>query len=55
MLEFLTQNIGTIAIGLAVAGLLTLITIKVVKDRKKGGCGCGCENCAMKNACHQKK
>ncbi len=55
MAEFITQNIGTIIVGLLVIGLLTLVTLKLVKDKKKGGCGCGCENCSMKNACHSKK
>ncbi len=57
MLEFLTANIGTILIGLLVAGIIALIILSMVLDKKKGksSCGCGCANCAMKGSCHSGK
>ena len=57
MLEFLAANIGTILIGLLVAGIITLIILSMVLDKKKGksSCGCGCANCAMKGSCHSGK
>ncbi|MEA4893692.1 MAG: FeoB-associated Cys-rich membrane protein [Oscillospiraceae bacterium] len=48
MLDFISQNLGSIIIGLAVLGVITLIIVKMVKERKSGksvGCGCGCESC----------
>ena len=52
MLEFLAANIGTILIGLLVAGIIALIILSMVLDKKKGksSCGCGCANCAMKGS-----
>ncbi len=57
MLEFLAANIGTILIGLLVAGIIALIILSMVLDKKKGksSCGCGCANCAMKGSCHSGK
>lgn len=56
MAEFITQNIGTFLVALLLAGLLVLITTKLIRDRKKGkGCGCGCDGCRMKDTCHSRK
>lgn len=56
MLDFLTQNWGSIIVGAAVAGIIVLITIKMLKDKKKGktSCGCGCANCPSAGMCHKK-
>ena len=55
MLQWLAGNIGTILVGLLVAGIVVFDIVKIARDRKKGktSCGCGCANCAMKGACHQ--
>lgn len=46
---FIAQNIGTIIVGLILLAVVALIVRKLVRDKRsgKGGCGCGCENCAM--------
>jgi hypothetical protein len=48
MLTFLSLHLGTLVIGLLVAGFVAAIVIKLVRDKKKGkcpGCDCGCANC----------
>ena len=58
-MDFITQNIGTIAVLAVLALIVASIVIKMRKDKKqgKGSCGCGCGGCAMKDACpsHNKK
>jgi hypothetical protein len=42
--------IGTLIVGLIVAGIVAAIIVKIVRDKRKGGCAtcdCGCPNCAM--------
>lgn len=56
MLEFLTENGGTIAVALVLAVILILAFIKTRKDRKNGcGCGCGCAGCPSADICHSSK
>ncbi|MDR1664908.1 MAG: FeoB-associated Cys-rich membrane protein [Clostridiales bacterium] len=48
MLPFLAENLGTIVISLILAGIVTAIIVKLIKDKRKGkcaGCNCGCEGC----------
>ena len=49
-------NIPTVIICVALAAVVALIVAKLVRDKKKGrsSCGCGCEHCAMSDACHSK-
>ena len=49
-------NIPTVIICLALAAVVALIITKMVRDKKKGrsSCGCGCDRCAMSDACHGK-
>lgn len=58
-MEFITQNMGTIAVLLVLAVIVGLVIFKMRKDKKagKGSCGCGCGGCAMKDSCpsHNKK
>ena len=43
MFDFIAKNIGTVAIGLIVAGVIAAIIAKIVKDKRKGKCvGCDC-------------
>ena len=56
MIGFLTNNWGTILIGAVVAGIIALIVVKMISDKKRGktSCGCGCDSCGAKDACHKK-
>ncbi len=40
---------GNVVIAIAVFAVIGLAIFAVVKNRKKGGCGCGCANCHMKS------
>lgn len=42
---------STWIIGGLVIGLLVWITVRSIKNRKKGGCGCGCEGCPQEKNC----
>ena len=54
IIEFSTANIGTIAVFLILAALLTLVAVKIIKDKKNGAstCGCGCSTCPYSGKCH---
>ncbi|MBR4728455.1 MAG: FeoB-associated Cys-rich membrane protein [Clostridia bacterium] len=56
MLAWLTANLANLLIVALLIGIVTLIIIKLVKNRKRGttACGCGCANCAMRDSCHPK-
>ncbi len=53
MLAWLAQNIGTILVCLALALIVTLIIVGMVKDKKKGKSQCG-GNCASCKCCSHK-
>ena len=55
MLAWLTANLGTIIITLALIAIVAAVIVQMVKDKKQGkdSCGCGCENCAMHGKCHK--
>ena len=53
MLSALWNNLGTIVVGLAVAGMLAAIVAKIVRDKRKGRCaGCDCANCLHTSSCN---
>ena len=56
-MDFITQNIGTVAVLAVLAVIVVLIVVKMHNDKKegKGTCGCECSTCAMKDACHKEK
>ncbi len=56
MLVWLTANIGTILIVLALMLIVIGIIVKLRKDKKEGvsSCGGNCAHCAMHGTCHQK-
>jgi len=56
MAEWFSNNIGTIVVAVIVFGLFIGLVVKFYFDKKRGklSCGCGCEDCAMKNKCHNK-
>lgn len=55
MIHGIAENAGTIAVSLLLAGLVTLIIVRLRKDRKRGkfSCGCGCGGCPMAGTCHK--
>ena len=54
IIEFFAANLGTIAVLLILAAILTPIAVKIIKDKKKGAstCGCGCSTCPYSGKCH---
>lgn len=57
MLNWLTQNAGTILVLAILAAVVAAIIIGMVRNKRKGksSCGCGCANCAMAGSCHQNR
>ena len=52
MLEFLTQNAGTIIVSAVLILVLVLAFMKIRKDRKSGkGCCGGCSGCPSQGIC----
>jgi hypothetical protein len=55
MLEFLKNNIGSIAVLAVVVALLGLLTYSLIKNKKRGAsCDCGCKDCPMSGKCKTK-
>ena len=46
---------GNFIIILVLAAIVSMIVIKMVKDKKAGksSCGCGCASCALNGKCHK--
>ena len=58
MFEWIAQNIGTIIIGLIIAGIVAAIVSKIVRDKRKGkctSCDCGCGGCSSAGNCGTKE
>jgi hypothetical protein len=57
MITWLLNNISTIIVCVIIIAVVAMIVRKMVKDKKQGksSCGCGCQNCAMHDACHSNK
>ena len=55
MLEFISNNIGTILVSVLLLGIVAAIIIRTVRNKKQGktSCGCGCSTCAMSDICHK--
>lgn len=55
MIEWISENIGTIAVSLVLIGMVCAVAAKMVRDKRnhKTSCGCGCEHCAMSGTCHK--
>jgi hypothetical protein len=52
MLSFLAENLGTIVVGLVVAGIVSAIIVKIIKDKRQGKCvGCNCQYCTNQENC----
>lgn len=55
MLTFLSENLGTILVGIIVAGIVAAIITKIIRDKRKGKsvvCDCGCGGCPNASNCH---
>jgi hypothetical protein len=57
MLSFLAANLATILIGFVVLAVLTLIVVKLIRDKKRhvSSCSCGCTGCPGAKQCHPDK
>lgn len=53
----IAKHIPWILIAVSFAALLVLIVYRLIKAKKDGksSCGCGCSQCAMRDACHAQK
>ena len=58
MFNWITNNIGTIAVGAVVAAALAAAVLRMIKNKRAGkaSCGCGgsCSGCAMAGGCREK-
>ncbi|MEG0691729.1 MAG: FeoB-associated Cys-rich membrane protein [Oscillospiraceae bacterium] len=56
MVEFIVNNLSTIIVGTLIFTLVTLVVLKLIKDKKnhKSSCGGGCAGCPSKGMCHSK-
>jgi hypothetical protein len=45
--------VSTWIIGGLVIGLLAWLTVRMIKNRKKSACGCGCEGCPQAKKCNK--
>ena len=54
MLQWIVANWATIAICVALAGMVTCILRSLIRQKKRGksSCGCSCAHCAMHGSCH---
>lgn len=51
------MNAGTIITGIILIAIISMIIIKMIKDKKNGksSCGCGCKHCPNSVNCHGDK
>ena len=56
MLQWLSTNLGTILICLALMAAVGCILRSLIRQKKQGktSCGCGCAGCAMQGSCHSR-
>ena len=52
-MKWLIENWTTLLVIAAIAALVALIIVKMVRDRRAGksSCGCGCASCPMSGSC----
>ena len=57
MLTFLSQNLATILISLALFAVVALVIVHLVRNRRKGksSCGCNCAGCPMSGQVSRKR
>ncbi len=56
MWTWLSENWGSLAVGLALAGAAAAIIRGLIRDRKQGksSCGAGCASCPMAGSCRRR-
>ena len=56
MLQWISENIGTIVVGLVLLAVVILIVRIMMRDKKQGKSSCGgnCAGCAACGSCHNK-
>lgn len=56
MLEFISANIGTIAVALVTAAIIAAAAITLIRDKRAGKshCECSCGGCPNSELCHGK-
>lgn len=54
MLDFFSNNWGTLLVGIIVLAVVSLVIVKLIRDKKKGkkACGCDCTHCSASAGCH---
>ncbi len=54
MLTWFVENMATIIISAVLIIVAAAVIANMVRDKRKGksSCGCGCQGCAMRGACH---
>lgn len=57
MLDWLSQNYGTLIVLAIVAIAVGAVIFRMIKNRKKGGssCGCSCSSCSACSKCGSEK
>ncbi len=57
MLNWLTNNFGTLLVLLALGAVVAAIVIYLVREKRQGksSCGAGCAHCAMAGMCQKSK
>ncbi len=55
MARWLTENVGTIILSLALIALVAWIVAKLCRDKRQGKASCGgnCGCCPMAGSCHK--
>ena len=56
MFEFIINNFSTIIVGGVVFGVVGMVSLKLIRDKKnhKSSCGGGCAGCPSNGMCHTK-
>ena len=56
MIEWFSENLGTIIVTLLLIAVLAGAVMSLVRKKKRGesSCGCGCSSCALHGTCHKK-
>ena len=57
MLNIIASNLATILVGAVVVAILTLVVVKLIRDKKRhvSSCSCGCSGCPGAKQCGHEK
>ena len=57
MLAWLSANLSTVIISAVLLAIVIAISVYLINRKKSGksACGCGCENCALRDGCRGEK